>query len=408
MPDVMLPETCAGGALPAVVAPPPPPTSSDGRTQSVVLVLCGVPGAGKSTLAAAISTAIATSTLPIVPEPEPEGAPSPSSEAGTDATTAGQSMGQFGQRCEWSCSVLCYDDHIKDPARARQPTTPSALAGPAANQSSPQSTPSRLIASGAEPTLHEQPQEPRAVGGMDAELTRFKVERQGVLGLLREWLEVNAHSQQPQAAPGTPLEAPPTAQPHPSSKVSVLILDDNMYYASMRHAVYKTVREFSGGYATALLDCDLDLAVSRNAARASTVHLDVIKRMALKLEPPRPDKNRYCARPPRSPQLPARPSVLLACPPSVRDGTFARFPTVLLPLLPRWEKHSVVVDASKEISVAVDAVTALCFRAASDPTAPIPEVDSVVTDADRKATADSVRHQVPSCFPRAMPFAREP
>eukprot|EP00037_Helgoeca_nana_P028931 m.343035 g.343035 ORF g.343035 m.343035 type:complete len:335 (-) comp27865_c7_seq1:2359-3363(-) len=259
-------------------------------------------------------------------------------------------MGQFGQRCEWSCSVLCYDDHIKDPARARQPTTPSGLAGPAANQSSPQSTPSRLNASGAEPTLHEQPQEPRAVDGMDADLTRFKAERQGVLGLLREWLEVNAHSPQPHPAPGTPLEAPPTARPHPPSKVNVLILDDNMYYASMRHAVYKTVREFSGGFATALLDCDLDLAVSRNAARASTVHLDVIKRMALKLEPPRPDKN-------------------------------------------RWEKHSVVVDASKEMSVAVDAVTALCFRAASDPTAPIPEVDSVVTDADRKATADSVRHQ---------------
>jgi hypothetical protein len=77
--------------------------------------------------------------------------------------------------------------------------------------------------------------------------------------------------------------------------VQVIIVDDNMYYASMRHEVYQLVRQFSAGYAQVALDCPTRTASSRNTGRppAQRVATHVVERMAGRIELPAPQKRTW-------------------------------------------------------------------------------------------------------------------
>lgn len=69
----------------------------------------------------------------------------------------------------------------------------------------------------------------------------------------------------------------------------LVILDDNMYYTSMRREVYKIAAGHEVGYGCIYVDVPLEVALRRNQARARvTITKETIERMHAKMEPPDP------------------------------------------------------------------------------------------------------------------------
>lgn len=71
-----------------------------------------------------------------------------------------------------------------------------------------------------------------------------------------------------------------------SGKVYAILLDDNMYYRSMRYEVFTLARKHGTGYLQSLFDVPLAEAKARNAGRPNPIAEEIISRMWIKLERP--------------------------------------------------------------------------------------------------------------------------
>ena len=70
----------------------------------------------------------------------------------------------------------------------------------------------------------------------------------------------------------------------------VVVVDDNMFYRSMRYEYYQLARKTSLGFAQIYLHCPLKLALCRNAERPAQVNEDTIIKMSNRIEKPDPEK----------------------------------------------------------------------------------------------------------------------
>ncbi|XP_037015132.2 L-seryl-tRNA(Sec) kinase [Artibeus jamaicensis] len=72
-----------------------------------------------------------------------------------------------------------------------------------------------------------------------------------------------------------------------------LILDDNFYYQSMRYEVYQLARKYSLGFCQVFLDCSLETCLQRNGQRPQALPAETIQLMTRKIEEPNPKKNAW-------------------------------------------------------------------------------------------------------------------
>ncbi|XP_007420842.1 L-seryl-tRNA(Sec) kinase [Python bivittatus] len=68
------------------------------------------------------------------------------------------------------------------------------------------------------------------------------------------------------------------------------ILDDNFYYRSMRYEVFQLARQYSLGFCQLFLDCQVEVCLERNCQRKQPLPEETIFAMAQKLECPNPKK----------------------------------------------------------------------------------------------------------------------
>ncbi|XP_068439724.1 L-seryl-tRNA(Sec) kinase [Clinocottus analis] len=73
----------------------------------------------------------------------------------------------------------------------------------------------------------------------------------------------------------------------------VFLLDDNFYYPSMRYEVHQLARKYSLGFCQVYLRCDLESCISRNQTRSEPIPTEVILEMVKRLESPNPQKNSW-------------------------------------------------------------------------------------------------------------------
>ncbi|EQC38437.1 hypothetical protein SDRG_04146 [Saprolegnia diclina VS20] len=81
-----------------------------------------------------------------------------------------------------------------------------------------------------------------------------------------------------------------------SGKPRVLLLDDNMYYRSMRKKYLQLCRQRNVGFGVIHVDTPPDLCRARNAARPNPVPDVVFRRMQALFQPPRPSAQPWEAR----------------------------------------------------------------------------------------------------------------
>lgn len=74
---------------------------------------------------------------------------------------------------------------------------------------------------------------------------------------------------------------------------TVFVVDDNLYYRSMRYKYIQLARKYETGFGSIFLDCELDVALRRNAEREEPVPKDAMLTMASKMEEPVPSKNSW-------------------------------------------------------------------------------------------------------------------
>ncbi|XP_054839161.1 L-seryl-tRNA(Sec) kinase [Eublepharis macularius] len=68
------------------------------------------------------------------------------------------------------------------------------------------------------------------------------------------------------------------------------ILDDNFYYRSMRYEVYQLARKYSLGFCELFLDCSVEVCLQRNCQRTQPLPEETICAMVQKLEIPNSEK----------------------------------------------------------------------------------------------------------------------
>ncbi|KAM4774436.1 L-seryl-tRNA(Sec) kinase [Cyanocitta cristata] len=78
-----------------------------------------------------------------------------------------------------------------------------------------------------------------------------------------------------------------------ASRPLVLLLDDNFYYQSMRYEVYQLARKYSLGFCQLFLECPLECCLQRNRLRSDPVPEQTIHLMARKIEMPDLRKNTW-------------------------------------------------------------------------------------------------------------------
>uniref|UniRef100_A0A673T8H0 Phosphoseryl-tRNA kinase n=1 Tax=Suricata suricatta TaxID=37032 RepID=A0A673T8H0_SURSU len=77
------------------------------------------------------------------------------------------------------------------------------------------------------------------------------------------------------------------------SRPLFVILDDNFYYQSMRYEVYQLARKHSLGFCQLFFDCSLETCLQRNGQRPQALPAETIRLMGRKLEKPNPEKNAW-------------------------------------------------------------------------------------------------------------------
>ncbi|XP_070288146.1 L-seryl-tRNA(Sec) kinase [Myotis yumanensis] len=90
-------------------------------------------------------------------------------------------------------------------------------------------------------------------------------------------------------------EGPSHCLPTPTAASGplLLILDDNFYYRSMRYEVYQLARKYSLGFCQLFLDCPLETCIQRNGQRPGALPAETIRLMGGKMEEPNPEKNAW-------------------------------------------------------------------------------------------------------------------
>lgn len=78
-------------------------------------------------------------------------------------------------------------------------------------------------------------------------------------------------------------------QSDPTRERYLVIVDDNFYYRSMRYEFFQLARKFCCGFGQITVTCSLADAMLRNRTRSHRVADDIIRRMETRLEMPNPD-----------------------------------------------------------------------------------------------------------------------
>ncbi|CAL1538340.1 unnamed protein product [Lymnaea stagnalis] len=73
----------------------------------------------------------------------------------------------------------------------------------------------------------------------------------------------------------------------------LIIIDDNMYFRSMRYEYYKIAREYETGFCQIFMEVPIEDVIDRNQQRSKKVPDDVILKMSTTLQVPDPDKNNW-------------------------------------------------------------------------------------------------------------------
>ncbi|KAK3595312.1 hypothetical protein CHS0354_004465 [Potamilus streckersoni] len=132
------------------------------------------------------------------------------------------------------------------------------------------------------------------------------------------------------------------------TKPTLIVIDDNMYYRSMRYQYYQIARKYNSAFCQIYLSCDMDVACVRNKQREVKVPDSVIITMATKIEPPDPLNN-------------------------------------------RWEKFSITVKAEQHIDICQ--IQDLVHKARLEPVQSLPQVDVEQQNHSRRLCSESVVHQ---------------
>ncbi|PIK58581.1 putative L-seryl-tRNA(Sec) kinase [Apostichopus japonicus] len=67
---------------------------------------------------------------------------------------------------------------------------------------------------------------------------------------------------------------------------TVLLVDDNFFYRSMRYEYYQLARKYSVGFCQVHISCPINIAISRNAQRPNPISLETYGNMLQKMEEP--------------------------------------------------------------------------------------------------------------------------
>lgn len=142
---------------------------------------------------------------------------------------------------------------------------------------------------------------------------------------------------------------------HRESGKVVILIDDNMYYSSMRYKYYQLTRKHSISFCQVHIDCDTETALIRNRERLiRLVPDDVILNMAARFEVPNPEQN-------------------------------------------VWEKHSISVNTNSSpmaLENSMIQTMELITRALSAPSRPVLEdVDQTSRVVDRQICSENMIHQ---------------
>ncbi|NWI99346.1 PSTK kinase, partial [Crypturellus undulatus] len=78
-----------------------------------------------------------------------------------------------------------------------------------------------------------------------------------------------------------------------ASRPLYFILDDNFYYQSMRYEVYQLARKYSLGFCQVFLECPLEQCLQRNRLRSDPLPDQTIYQMARKIEMPDLENNAW-------------------------------------------------------------------------------------------------------------------
>ncbi|KAL9983574.1 hypothetical protein ACROYT_G005769 [Oculina patagonica] len=70
----------------------------------------------------------------------------------------------------------------------------------------------------------------------------------------------------------------------------VILVDDNMFYHSMRYEYVQLARKYRAGFAEVFLNCPLEIAEKRNSLRSHPVVPNTMRNMFSKMEPPEAEK----------------------------------------------------------------------------------------------------------------------
>lgn len=208
---------------------------AEGPRKLGLCVLCGLPAAGKSTLARALRH-------------------------------------RLRQEQGWAVGVVAYDDVMPDAFPEEESTSPLPAAWKLRRQELLAYLESLLSALVKGAPLSAPP---RRTDAMWADFVAC-LKDQDLLSSTAP--DAPSHCPFSQAALSGPL---------------FLILDDNFYYQSMRYEVYQLARKYSSGFCQLFLDCPLETCLVRNAQRARPVPTETLHQMAGKLERPDPEKNAW-------------------------------------------------------------------------------------------------------------------
>lgn len=132
--------------------------------------------------------------------------------------------------------------------------------------------------------------------------------------------------------------------------LTIVVIDDNMYYSSMRYRYYQLARKYACGFCQLYIQCDMAVAQQRNAARHNPVPDDIIVRMAKKIETPNSEIN-------------------------------------------SWEANSVILDGKDNMENFVADIFSLIKKAVLNPVQPIEEVDPAVVEQSRQISLNNAIHQ---------------
>ncbi|XP_063434932.1 L-seryl-tRNA(Sec) kinase-like isoform X2 [Mytilus trossulus] len=135
-----------------------------------------------------------------------------------------------------------------------------------------------------------------------------------------------------------------------SAESVVIVLDDNMYYTSMRHKYFQIARKYTCGFCQLYLACNIQTALERNVKRSQPITEDVIVAMATKIEPPNRQIN-------------------------------------------SWETNSIVINTESNIESHLPRIMSLVNTAMLNPIQPLEETDPMITAESRQICSSNVIHQ---------------